>query len=235
MKRYSVINEKNPREIVMLRSTGCSWKQCIFCDYHLDSCRDAAANYKFNCAVLANVTGIYKRLEVINSGSFCELDEQTMEEIVRVCRDKNIKYVHFECHWLYRDRIPELRRRFADAGSAVLVKQGVETFDYNFRENVLHKGIAVSDPVQIAEGFDECCLLFGLTGQTADSMKEDIRIALDCFKRVCINIMTANSTSVIPDSRVINTFMAEIYPIYKNDERVDILIENTDFGVGEKE
>lgn len=234
MKRYSVIHKKNPREIVLLRSTGCRWKQCIFCDYHLDSCRDGAANYRLNCAVLANVTGICKRLEVINSGSFCELDEQTMNETMRVCRNKDIKYVHFECHWLYRDKISELRRRFAAIGAAVLVKQGVETFDHDFRENVLHKGIAVSEPAQIAEGFDECCLLFGLTGQTKDSMKNDIKTALSCFKRVCINIMTPNSTTVVPDSDVIDIFMSDIYPMYKDDVRIDILFENTDFGVGEK-
>ena len=35
--RYAVIEEKNPREIVMLRGLGCTWRRCRFCDYHLDS------------------------------------------------------------------------------------------------------------------------------------------------------------------------------------------------------
>ena len=37
MIRYSVITEKNPREIVLLRGSGCVWKKCAFCDYHLDA------------------------------------------------------------------------------------------------------------------------------------------------------------------------------------------------------
>ena len=36
MERYSVITEKNPREIVLLRGAGCAWRRCRFCDYHLD-------------------------------------------------------------------------------------------------------------------------------------------------------------------------------------------------------
>ena len=31
--RYSVIKEKNPREIVMLVGDGCKWRKCRFCDY----------------------------------------------------------------------------------------------------------------------------------------------------------------------------------------------------------
>ena len=38
--RYSVITEKNPREIVMLRGSGCKWRRCRFCDYHLDFSKD---------------------------------------------------------------------------------------------------------------------------------------------------------------------------------------------------
>lgn len=36
MERYSVITNKNPREIVLLRGSGCKWRRCAFCDYHLD-------------------------------------------------------------------------------------------------------------------------------------------------------------------------------------------------------
>lgn len=32
MTRYSVIEDKNPREIVLLRGRGCAWKRCRFCD-----------------------------------------------------------------------------------------------------------------------------------------------------------------------------------------------------------
>ena len=83
--RYSVITEKNPREIVMLRGSGCRFLRCRFCDYHLDSSRDQAANDRINKEALSHVTGQYHSLEVINSGSFLELSEETMAEIERVC------------------------------------------------------------------------------------------------------------------------------------------------------
>ena len=33
--------------------------------------------------------------------------------------------------------------------------------------------------------------------------------------------------------KVIKEFLNEVYPKYKNNKRVDILLNNTDFGVGE--
>lgn len=232
MIRYSVIADKNPREIVLLRGRGCRFRQCAFCDYHLDASADEAANFALNRTVLARVTGIYGRLEVINSGSFCELDAQTMDEIERVCRARGITQIHFECHYLYRAAIPALRARFAAAGITVKVKQGVETFDRAFREGVLHKGIAPEDPAAIAEGFDEVCLLFGLSGQTAESMRRDVATGLRYFERVCVNVMTENSTSVRPDEAVIRQFYAEVYPFLREEPRVDVLLHNEDFGVG---
>lgn len=233
MIRYSVIPDKNPREIVMLRGTGCRWKRCAFCDYHLDRSDDTAANLALNREVLGRVTGLHHHLEVINSGSFSDLDPATMDEIERVCRDKDIRILHFECHWIHRQDIPALRARFAAAGVTVKVKTGVETFDRDFRENVLHKGIGESDPAKIAEPFDECCLLFGLTGQSEDSMRRDIETGLRYFERVCVNLMTPNTTPIRPDRAVLDTFLGTLYPVYKDDPRVDILLDNTDFGVGE--
>lgn len=232
MIRYSVITEKNPREIVLLRGAGCVWKKCTFCDYHLDASPDAAANFALNHAVLSNVTGKFGRLEVINSGSFCDLDEQTMQEIERVCQEKKIKTIHFECHWIHRKEIPALRARFDAIGVQIRMKIGVETFDRTYREEVLHKGIGVSDPTEIAELFDECCLLFGLGGQNTESMQRDVEIGLANFDRVCVNVMVENSTEVKPDPEVIRAFCAHIEPQYRDNPRVDILMENTDFGVG---
>ncbi len=230
--RYSVIEEKNPREIVLLRGFGCSWGRCAFCDYHLDRSADAAENYALNAGVLGQVTGQYGRLEVINSGSFPELDEKTIDRVEQVCRDKGIHTLHFECHWLHRRALPALRERFAKAGVQVKVKSGIETFDWAFRENVLHKGIGVRDPAEIAAPFDECCLLFGLTGQTEDSMRQDIQTGLQYFERVCVNLMVENSAALHPDWEVERLFRKNIYPLYCDNPRVDILLENTDFGVG---
>ncbi|MGM9681058.1 MAG: radical SAM protein [Eubacteriales bacterium] len=232
MVRYSIITEKNPREIVLLRGRGCVWKKCTFCDYHLDCSPDMAENDRINAGVLAQVTGLYRRLEVINSGSLPELGETTVGRIVDLCKEKQIAVLHTECHYLYREKIPDLRRRFAEAGTELKIKIGVETFDYDFREGVLKKGIDRRDPQEIAENFNECCLLFGLTGQTAKSMKQDIETGLAFFERVCVNIMVKNTTPVKPDPAVIEAFVREVGPVYKDNPRVDILMENTDFGVG---
>ena len=37
MERYSVIKEKNPREIVLLKGFSCAYGKCAFCNYILDN------------------------------------------------------------------------------------------------------------------------------------------------------------------------------------------------------
>lgn len=230
--RYAVIEEKNRREIVMLRGTGCSWKRCRFCDYHLDCDPVEAENYRLNREQLNKVTGIYGKLEVINSGSFVDLDNATMEAILAVCEKKSLFEVHFENHWRHREKNDPLRNRFRACGTAVKIKTGVETFDKRFRESYLDKGIDAEDPAEIAAYFDECCLLQGLPGQTRHTMDRDIRIGLQYFERVCVNIMQENGCPVKPDPTVIGEFLEAVYPLYRDNPRVDILLENTAFGVG---
>lgn len=230
--RYSIIEEKNPREIVMLRGNGCVWKRCRFCDYHLDKSSDKKENFRLNRAQLLKVTGLYHKLEVINSGSFVDLDEDTLSLIEEVCLKKDISEIHFECHWMHREEIPAFRKRFENKGITLKLKIGVETFDSLFRESYLSKGIGTDSPEEIAKYFDEVCLLQGIPGQTAESMRQDIETGLRFFERVCINIMVENRMPIKPDPRVIALFQKHLYPDYINNPRVDILMENTDFGVG---
>jgi hypothetical protein len=231
MERYSIIKEKNPREIVLLRGKGCVYKKCSFCDYHTDSCLDEKANFELNSAVLSQVTGEFGNIEIINSGSVFELDSQTIELIKAVCKEKNIFTIHFESHYIFDKQIPKLRKEFE--GYTLKMKLGLETFDYDFREKILLKGIDEKEPEKISKNFDEANFLFGIKGQTLASMKNDIELGLKYFERICINIMCDNSTSVKPDKKVIKEFVDNLYPIYKDNDRVDILINNTDFGVGD--
>jgi len=230
--RYAVIEEKNRREIVMLRGRGCAWRRCRFCDYHLDCDPSENDNFSLNRGVLAKVTGVYGKLEVINSGSFVELDADTMADIRQVCTVRGIGEVHFECHWTHRAEIAPLRDDFARLGVAVKVKIGVETFDALFRESYLDKGIPTDDPAEIAQWFDECCLLQGIPGQTAAGMRGDIETGLTHFERVCVNLMQENACPVKPDPRVSAVFVRDVLPHYADNPRVDILLENTAFGVG---
>ena len=232
MQRYSVITDKNPREIVLLRGQGCRYRRCAFCDYHEDASCDEQANLAINTEALSQVTGRFGRLEIVNSGSYCELDSSTMKAIMATCVSRGIKVIHFECHWLYRRHIPELRRAFNEIGVEVKMKIGVESFDYDYRENVMLKGIREADPSIIAKDFNECCLLFGLPGQTAESMTNDIETGLEWFERVCVNIMIENSAPLQPSEEVRRIFIKEVYPVYRDNPRIDILLHNTDFGVG---
>ena len=63
-------------------------------------------------------------------------------------------------------------------------------------------------------------------------MINDVETGLKWFERVCVNIMVENSASLQPDDTVRKMFMEEVYPRYKDNPRVDILLHNTDFGVG---
>ncbi len=232
MERYSVITEKNPREIVLLRGSGCKWKRCTFCDYHLDYSENQEENFSLNKIVLDRVRGTYGRLEVINSGSFCDLDGKTMDLILDICKRKNISVVHFECHFIHRKDVYYLKELFAKEDITVKIKTGVETFDVDYRERVMKKGFGNASPEEIRSFADEVCLLFGLKGQTKESMLSDIEKGLKYFDRVCINIMNDNTTDVKPCKEVIKTFTEDIAPLYIDNSRVDILMENTDFGVG---
>ena len=230
--RYNKLIEKNPREIVLLRGSGCKWRRCRFCDYHLDFCLDEKENFILNSKVLSQVTGEFGRLEVINSGSFCDLDEETLGLILETCLAKSITTLYFECHWMHRELIADFKQRFSDAGIVVKMKIGVETFDSLFRESYLDKGMGNATPEEIAQCFQQVCLLQGLPGQSKESILRDIELGLQYFERVCVNIMVANTKPISPDPQVVETFVKEIYPLYKNEERVDILLNNTDFGVG---
>jgi hypothetical protein len=231
MQRYGVTPWKNKREIVLLRGTGCRWARCRFCDYHLDASADKAANFALNQEVLEAVDGRYARLEVVNSGSFPELGQDTLCLIRSVCARRGIRTVHFECHWQQRSEIKALRRFFAEQGIIVKIKTGVEGFDPAWRQT-LDKGMGWESPAEIAEFFQEVCLLFGLPGQTSALMLADLRTGLRYFERVCVNMMQPNSTGFAPDATVSAAFYRDIYPLYSDDERVDILATPEGFGIG---
>ena len=230
MDRYSVVDTKRKREIVLLRGSGCVYKRCTFCDYHLDRCDDVDANFALNADVLAHVTGCYGDLEVINSGSVFELDTRTLTLIKQICAERGITTLHFESHWLYHKRIEALRAEFAPI--ELKMKLGLESFDPALREDVLKKGIAETDPAAIARDFDEANMLVGITGQTRESLQRDFELGLEHFDRLCVNVMCPNTTPVKPDQAVIELFMRDFYPALEANPRVDVLVNNTDFGVG---
>lgn len=233
MNRYAIISEKNPREIALLVGRGCFWKKCTFCDYHLDASKDPEQSFALNKQVLDQVTGQFSHLEIINSGSIFELDSQSLDYILATCVAKNIRTLHFEAHYSYHRLIAPCKERFAQHGIQLKFKIGVESFDEHLRETILYKGMGQVTAQQIAAHFDECCLLIGFAGQTEQTIRADIQTGLAHFERICLNLFEACSAPLKPDQQVIELFMRDIYPEIANNKRIDILINNTDFGVGE--
>jgi len=230
MIRYSRIIEKNPREIVLLKSRPCKWGRCFFCDYIMDNCDNDASIIEFNQEVLKNITGGFKKLEVINSASVFELPKESLKDIKDIVKAKGIDIVYFESHYSYRHRLDEIRDYFK--GIDVIFKCGIETFDNDFRNNYLKKGAYFTDYNEVANYFKSICLLVGIKGQTKEMISKDIDILISSFEHGCINIYMENSTPVKPDYELIQWFRKE-YSYLERYDNIEVLWNNTDFGVGE--
>lgn len=232
MERYSKIVNKDKREIVLLIGNGCKWSKCKFCNYHLDRNKDEKEQYKINDEVLAKVKGEFGVLEAINSGSIFELNEKSFIKLLEVCKQKEIKRLIIESHYMYKSRIINLREKCSKLGIILQVKGGVETFDADFRENVLKKGFGYPTLEELQEVFDIVNLLVGVKGQTFKQIEDDIKIGIKNFDRVCVNLYKEMDDIMTANEELKRKFMQEIYPLYRNFDNVDILVENTDFGVG---
>lgn len=229
MDRYSVIENKNKREIVLLKAFPCVWGKCSFCDYISDNSKSREEINELNFEVLKSVNGKYKILEVINSGSCFEIPEETLLKIKEVIQEKSIEKLFLESHWCYRNRLQEMRDFFK---VPITFKIGVETFDYHLRNEVLNKNAKFNSPEEVKEFFDSPCLMVGIKGQTKDMIEKDIEITLKHFSHGTINIFTPNTSKLERDEELINWFK-EKYSYLNNYPNIEVLYNNTDFGVGD--
>ena len=227
MDRYALIRTKMPREFVLLQGTGCRWRKCTFCDYHEDV---SECPFEVNKPVLRRVTGQYGVLDVINSGSAMELDADTIALIKEVVREKNIHTLWFEAHYMYRKKLASFAEQFAPV--KVKFRCGVETFDPELRD-AWKKGIPSSVSAQyIARYFQGICLLCCTQGETKEHILKDIELARQHFEYFSVNVFCNNHTEVKQDKELATWFAQEVYPTIKEDTRIEILMENTDLGVG---
>lgn len=227
MGRYSLIHTKMPREFVLLQGQGCRWRKCAFCDYHQDV---SDAPFDVNKAVLEQVTGRYGVLDVINSGSAMELDEATLELLERVVHEKGIHTLWFEAHFMYRNRLSAFAARFAPA--KVKFRCGVESFDAAQRAR-WNKGIpAWVTADDVARYFNGVCLLCCTMDDTRERIIADIATARRHFEYFSVNVFCNNGTAVKRNDELAAWFISEVYPQIKDDPRIEVLIENTDLGVG---
>ena len=227
MDRYAVIHTVIPREFVLLQGTGCRWKGCTFCDYHGDVSDDP---YATNKEVLSQVQGVYGVLDIINSGSAMELEEQTIAQIKQVVREKKIHTLWFEAHYMYRNKLAKFAEQFE--GVQVKFRCGVESFDGKLRE-LWNKGIAMSVAVEdVAKYFQGVCLLCCTEGDNKERILRDIALAEQYFEYASVNVFCENTTAVQRDDELVAWFVNDVYPTLKESKKIEILINNTDLGVG---
>ncbi|AIT09778.1 radical SAM protein [Candidatus Francisella endociliophora] len=231
MDRYSKITDvhKYKREIVLLKSRPCAYGKCTFCDYILDNSKDIDEINAINFEVLKKITGEFGILEIINSGNIFELPQATKNRIKEVVKEKNIQLLFVEAHWMYKDHLHKIKDLFE---TEIFIKTGLESFDTNFREKVLNKGFYHDSPDQLSQLFDSVCLLIGVQGQTKEIIKNDIEIAKKYFNHTTLNLYVNNSTSIKADENLKKWFLKEYKDLFDN-LQFEILVDNTDFGVGD--
>ena len=224
--RYSEIKEGMKREFILLQGTGCRWRRCTFCDYYGDTSADPFA---VNRPVLDEVTGKYGVLDIINSGSAPEFDERTVEYIARTVREKNIRDLWFEAHWMYRNVLSSFASAFP---CRVHFRTGVESFNPKLRAS-WNKGIGEDvTPEMIRRYFEGVCLLVGVKGQSEKDVRESVETAERLFSYYSVNMFTPNTTMTERDDELCRTIMTRIVPEIRKSSKAEILIENTDLGVG---
>lgn len=226
IERYSVIDKKNPREIVLLKSTPCKWGRCSFCDYIHDNSDDVDHIIELNKEILSLVSGNFKQLEIINSGSCFELPTETLKDIKDIVEEKDIETLYFESHYMYRNRLDEIRDFF---NAKIIFKCGIETFDDDYRK-LLNKGINAS-PEEISSYFSSICLMVGMKGQTREMIRKDIELLENHFERGCVNVYVDNTTDIKRDPELVEWFEKE-YAYLEENPQIEVLWHNTDFGVG---
>jgi uncharacterized Fe-S cluster-containing MiaB family protein len=216
-----------PREFVLLQGTGCRWGKCTFCDYHSDTSDNPFA---VNEPILRQVTGQYGVLDIINSGSAMELDEKTISLIREVVREKHIHTLWFEAHYMYRKKLADFAQLFAPA--KVKFRCGIETFDGDLRTQ-WHKGVpAKVTAADVARYFKGVCLLCCTEGETRERIMVDIETARKYFEYFSINLFCNNGTTLRRDEALATWFVEEVYPTLRDAEGIEVLIGNTDLGVG---
>ncbi|MCT4660221.1 MAG: radical SAM protein [Tissierellales bacterium] len=229
MDRYSKIIDKTKREIVLLKGFPCIWGKCSFCDYIDDNSTDKDEMIKINHEVLSNITGEFGILEVINSGSCFELPKETLEEIKEIVESKGIERLFFESHWCYRNKVEEMRDYF---DIPITFKIGVESFDYGFRNDFLNKNAKFKTVEELKEYFDSPCLMVGIKGQTKEMIDLDMKILTENFDHGTINIYIENTTPLKRDDDLVRWFLDK-YKHLIDHPSYDLLVQNTDFGVGD--
>ena len=234
--RYSKVEGKFQREIVLLKSFPCAYGKCSFCNYIEDNSNNEEEINRVNLGVLKEITGEFGILEVINSGSVFEIPKKTLEKIREIVYEKDIKILYFEIFYSYLSRLNEIIDYFSEKKKVeIRFRTGIESFDNNFRRKVYNKNIFLGEKKikELSEKIYSVCLLIATQGQTKEMIKKDIEIGLKYFKAVTINVFVDNGTTVKRDIELVKWFVQDMKYLF-DDDRIEILIDNKDLGVFEQ-
>jgi hypothetical protein len=222
------VDAKLKREVVLLRSLGCRYGRCTFCDYQDDKEPNEARCIEFNRSVLGNVKG--KKggesgiLEVLDSASISELPLKTIHDLVDVCLNRGITGIIAEQYWGAREYIPLYPRLFSALKATCTFIAGVETFDEDLREGLLRKGMGNVTPEEVAAHYQWVNLLLGFKGQTLSGIERDIALGLKHFSRLNLCLFTPNRTPIQRDPALVEAFyQSPLFAALKKDCRVEIL------------
>lgn len=234
--RYSKVEGKFEREIVLLKSFPCAYGKCAFCNYIEDNSTDENEINKVNFEALEKITGEFGILEVINSGSVFEIPKKTLEKIREIVYEKNIKILYFEIFYSYLFRLDEIIKFFNEKKKVeIRFRTGIESFDNEFRRNVYRKNFFLDEKKikELSEKIYSVCLLVATQGQTKEMIQKDIEIGLKNFKAITINVFVDNGTEVKRDPELVKWIVNDMKWLFNND-RIEILIDNKDLGVFEQ-
>jgi hypothetical protein len=110
---------------------------------------------------------------------------------------------------------------------------GIETFFPTLRK-AWNKGIPESVTAEdVAHYFQGVCLLCGTENDTRERILQDIETARRHFEYFSINFFCNNTTSVRANPELARWFATEIAPTLAHESGIEILMNNTDLGVGD--
>ena len=150
-------------------------------------------------------------------------------EYRQIIEEKKIHTLYFESHYLYKNKVQEMRDYF---GIQIIVKIGIESFNDEFRNQVLNKNVHYESIEELKQNFDSPCLMVGIQGQTKEMIDQDMALLQKYFDYGTISVYRNNSTPIKRDDELIEWFMNK-YQYLIDDPRYDFLYDPTDFGVGD--
>ena len=101
---------------------------------------------------------------------------------------------------------------------------GAETFDIDYREKVMKKGMGKATAKEVSKYFNRVNIMTGMKGQTLQMLARDLDLALKYFDIISLNIFTPNTTTTERDYKLIEDFYnSEIYDMAINHSRIRVL------------